>query len=131
MAALWRFRCYRSADGEDMIRTWYEAESQKVKAKFVSRLKMLAQLPRNEWHETLFKELHGNCAGIAEIRFKADNVQRRPLGFRSEDDEFTLLFCAIEKGRFVPKNACEIALGRKAEVLADGSRTNALWLALE
>jgi hypothetical protein len=121
-----------SASGKDEIRAWYEAQTPKVRAKFVSRIKTLAQLPRNEWHETLFKELHGNCAGMAEIRFKAGNVQQRPLGFRSGDDEFTLVFCAIEKSnRFDPRNACEVALRRKDEVLADRSRANDLWLALE
>jgi hypothetical protein len=132
MALRWRFRCYLTQAGDDDVRAWYESETKQVQAKFASRLKTLGQLPRNEWHETLFKELHGKCAGIAEIRFKADNVQQRPLGFRSGESEFTILFCATEKSdRFIPRNACEIALARRVEVLANRRRTNALWLALE
>lgn len=126
------FRCYVSAKGRDEIEAWYASASKKVRAKFLSRLKMLANLPWDEWNEPLYKKLHGNCAGLGEIRFFADNVQQRPLGFRSGENEFTLLFCATEKGgNFVPSNACEKALSRKDEVLVSKERTNALWLALE
>jgi hypothetical protein len=98
----------------------------------MSRLKGLAQLEMGEWNENLFKRLQGDCDGLAEIRFKGDGVQQRPLGFRSDKHEFTILFSAKEKGgKFVPKSACEIALRRKNEILNDGRQTNALWLALE
>jgi hypothetical protein len=74
----------------------------------------------------------GPCAGLAEIRFKADNVQQRPLGFHSGSQEFTILFWATEKGgKFVPLSACETALRRKAEVLGNKDRADDLWLALE
>ena len=66
------------------------------------------------------------------MRFFVDKVQQRPLGFRSGPSEFTLLFFATEKSeKLVPNNACQIALGRKAEVLKDRKKTNAIWLALE
>lgn len=62
----------------------------------------------------------------------AENVQQRPLGYVSGNGEFTILFWAIEKGdKFVPKSACDIALKRKNEVLANRSRANDLWMALE
>ena len=132
MTVLWSFRCYRSADGTDQVRAWYDSGSKQLQARFLSRLKTLAQLGRNEWHENLYKPLHGVCDGLGEIRFKADNVQQRPLGFRSGDFEFTILFCAKEKGgKFVPLSACKKALARKDEILKDGSQTNALWLVLE
>jgi hypothetical protein len=132
MSLQWSFRCYVSSDGTDVIRSWYDAQRKKVRAKFLSRLKTLAGLPPDEWHETLFKNLHGECKGISEIRFKADGVQHRPLGYRSGKLEFTLLFCAIEKGgKFVPLSACEIAQRRKNKSKKDRSATNALWLALE
>lgn len=132
MARLWTFRCYVSPDGADEIRRWYEGQTKKVQAKFLSRIRALAQLPFNEWHGILYKTLHGECLGLGEIRFKADNIQQRPLGFRSGKSEFTILFCAIEKSdRFSPRNACETALDRKAEVVKSKERTNALWLALE
>jgi hypothetical protein len=67
-----------------------------------------------------------------EIRFKGDNVQQRPLGFRSGESEFTILFWATEKGgKFVPKNACERALRRKEQIQKGEASTNALWVVLE
>ena len=132
MAVLWSFRCYRSADGTDQVKAWYDGGSKQLRAKFISRMKTLGQLARNEWHENLYKTLHGECDGLAEIRFFADKVQQRPLGFHSGGAEFTILFCAKEKGgKFVPLSACAKAIARKDEVLIDRSRTNALWLVLE
>ena len=132
MPVLWTFWCYLSTDGEDVIRAAYEQENRKVQAKFLSRLKGLAGLPFEEWNDNLHKALHGECAGVSEVRFFADNVQQRPLGFRSGDSEFTLLIWAKEKGgKFVPRSACATALARKTEVLESRERTVALWLALE
>lgn len=93
---------------------------------------MLAQIPFDEWNENLHKTLHGECSGLGEVRFESGNVQFRPLGFRSGEFEYTILFCALEKeGKFDPKTACKMALDRKAEVLECEERTNDLWLALE
>ena len=132
MTVLWDFRCYRSANGTDEVRAWYDGGSKQLRARFLSRMRTLTQLARNEWHENLYKTLHGECDGLGEIRFVADKVQQRPLGFHSGDAEFTILFCAKEKGgKFVPLSACEKAIVRRNEVLKDRSRTNALWLALE
>lgn len=132
MTILWSFRCYRSADGTDEVRAWYDGGSKQLRARFLSRMRTLAQLARNEWHENLYKTLHGECSGLGEIRFIADKVQQRPLGFHSGDAEFTILFCAKEKGgKFVPLRACEKAIARRDEVLKNRSRTNALWLVLE
>jgi hypothetical protein len=95
-------------------------------------LKILARLPKAQWHEGYFKKLSGSCEGLWEIRFEADNVQQRPLGFHIAESEFVILYWAREKGdKFVPKKACEIALERKAEVLKNGNLKHALWLALE
>lgn len=132
MAVLWTFRCYRSPDGTDEIKSWYDGESRKVQAKFFSRLRSLARLPVEEWNENFYKKLRGDCAGLGEIKFFADNVQHRPLGYRSGKNEFTILFCATEKGgKFVPLSACARALARKSELQELRGRTNALWLVLE
>ena len=129
---LWSFRCYRSADGTDEVKAWFDGGSKQLRSRFISRMKTLAQLPRNEWHDNLFKTLHGECDGLGEIRFEADKVQQRPLGFHSGNAEFTILFCAKEKGgRFVPLSACKKAITRRDEVLKNRSQTNALWLALQ
>lgn len=132
MPVRWDFRCYISPDGTEEIRSWYDKRSKKVQAKFHSRIKTLANLDLSEWNEVLYKPLHGNCRGLSEIRFKAGDVQHRLLGFRSGEKEYTILYCATEKGgKFVPLSACAKALTRKTEVLNPGNQTNAIWLALE
>ena len=132
MPLLWVFRHYVDENGLSDVRATYESGSKELRARFLSRLRTLAQLPPNEWHETYCKALVGPCTGLSEIRFKADKVQQRPLGFRSGQHEFTILFWAKEKNsRFVPLSACERALRRKAEVLGNKDRADDLWIALE
>jgi len=114
------------------IRGVYDSGAAQLRGKFLSRLKCLGQLDISEWRLPAFRELHDECAGLGEVRFKANGVQQRPLGFRSGSAEFTLLFWATEKSnRFVPRDACRIALERRDDVIAGRKLTDALWLALE
>ncbi len=134
MPETWSFKCYVSLAGVDEVRAAYDAHSRQAQTKFLSKLKMLAQKPYEEWciGGILARDLHGPCAGLREIKFKADGVQQRPLGYRSGDHEFTLLFWAHEKGgRWVEKNACEKAHERKKEAEGSKDRSHDLWLALE
>ncbi len=130
--ALWTFRYYIRPNGGSDVREAYERGGKELQARFLSRMRILAQLPQREWHDTYYKTLSGPCDGLAEVRFKASGVQQRPLGFHSGDHQFTFLFWATERNRrFVPPSACATALARKAEVLRERDRTDALWLALE
>lgn len=135
MALISSFSYYGEKSAEAIksdIRDTYEEGTPRLKARTLSRLKILAGLPRAQWHEGYFKKLSGPCEGLWEIRFEVDNVQQRPLGFHVTETEFLILFWAREKGgKFVPNKACEIALKRKAEVLKNGNLKHALWLALE
>jgi hypothetical protein len=132
LGLLWKYRCYVSADGKDRIRETYDRKSKKKKARFRARLHLLAQIEDAQWHAGYYKKLQGDGDGLWELRFEADNVQQRPLGFKLGDHEFTILFWAEEiNDRFVPPNACETALRRKADVLNDRSRSCELWLVLE
>jgi hypothetical protein len=132
MSVLWVFRHYVDLNGFSDVRSTWERGDKQLKAKFLSRLRILAQLTQDEWHDTYHKALSGSCDGLSELRFKANGVQQRPLGFHSGYREFTILVWATEKGgRFVPRSACATALGRKAEVLRERNRADDLWLALE
>lgn len=114
------------------MKATYDDGSGQLRARFLSRVKILAQLPRSEWHDVYFKNLSGPCDGLSEIRFKADGVQQRPLGFHLSDLEFVILFWAEERGgKFAPRSACEVASKRKQEILSGKSHRYALWLALE
>ena len=135
MPLLWSFRCFISDQGADVFREWHDGQlkaDKRVCAKFLSRLQTLASLSYEDWKLPLFRQLRGEADGISEIRFEVGNVQYRPLGCFSGKNEYTLLFPAIEKGsRFDPKSSIKTAQTRKNEILADRSRTHALWLALE
>ena len=125
MAVVWTFRTYVSARGEAEVPTWYDLQTLKVQATFDQRLRTLQQMEISEWRDPYSKRLKGKCDGLIEIRFLADRVQHRPLGwFGPSQREFTILFCAREIGdRFDPPNACEVALGRKHEAIYDPRAT--------
>jgi hypothetical protein len=126
----WRYRCHVAEDGNDTIREWYERQSQECRRKFLVRAQGLRGLPLPEWEVPLFRWLRREGQGLGEVRFKADRVQQRILGFRGpESDLFTFLYPAKEKGeKFVPRNAIEIAQGLKSAVLASKDRSNECWL---
>jgi hypothetical protein len=105
-------------------------QSPRCRAKFLSRVRFLAQTPRSGWRREPFDVLHGYDLG--EVRFNADGVEHRPLGFFSPGMIFTIVICAVEKGRkFEPKNAPAIAENRKREIENDASRCCLFWLPLE
>jgi hypothetical protein len=128
------FRYYDAKGRKGDIKSTFANGSTQLKARFKSRLLILSQLPKNEWHAEYCKALSGEADGLWELRFKADGLMQRPLGFHSDHNEFTLIFWAIEKsGKFVPKSACQTALAWKSESLRDWSATDGVsgWLPLE
>ena len=120
---------YFSDDGSEEIKAVYDGGSKELKAKFLSRVTHLRSLGIQNWREPHFKPLHGECSGLFEIRFKADRVQQRPIGYFLEDNKFVILFWAIEKGgKFVPKSACKTANARKKLVQSHGEKAKLLWV---
>jgi Phage derived protein Gp49-like (DUF891) len=131
LLSLWKFRYYAGENGGSGFRDEFETISTQCRARFRSKLFTLAQLPPVEWREPLFKVLKGQD-GISEIRFEADRVAQRPLGFLSAEMEYTLLLWAQEKSdHFIPRNACEIAKTRRIACINDRSLTRELWFSLE
>src|SRR5579859_6317935 len=98
MGPWWTFRCYIDAKGVDVIDEWHQAQPDGLQAKFDTRAKYLRQQPRALWIRPYFETLHGEGAGLGEIRFEWKNVQYRPLGVASGEREFTLLSIAHERG---------------------------------
>jgi hypothetical protein len=130
MPVLWAIRSYVSERGVDEIRNWYSGQTARCRAKFLSRIRFLAQTPRSGWKREPFDVLHGYDLG--EVRFNADGVEHRPLGFFSPAMTFTIVICAAEKGgKFVPRGAPDIAENRKREIEIDGKRCCRFWLPLE
>lgn len=122
---IWTIRCYKSESDRNQIKEWYDEQSAAVQAAFDSALSYLENQERTAWVRPKCSALKGDaCKGLFEIRFKADKKQIRPLGyFGPSENEFTILFCAIEKGdQFVPKDACKTASKRRASVELDKSK---------
>lgn len=115
MAKYWTFRDYVAPDGENLIHTWLnQLRPKQAKARINTRLLYFEALERlNEPHA---KTLEGECAGLLELRIKAE-VQYRLLScYGPGRGEVTILYGAIERGdRFEPTSACSIALARKAQ----------------
>jgi hypothetical protein len=132
--ARWAFKCY-AAPGSDLdeIRSWHDAlRDKRARTKFFSRLRSLRTLPIQEWRLPLYRELHGDCAGLGEVRFDAGNVVYRILGFHLGAN-FVLVFPAEEKGgKLRPLSACETGLKRIAEIRQNPEIARDLdWLAFE
>ena len=122
---IWTFRCYCASAGKrDVIRDWYDSESPEAQAEFDNAIDFLRQRQRQEWKRPQFDLLRANCAGLGEIRIRANSVQHRIIGFFGPKHlEFTLLLAAKEKDRkFIPKGACLTAQRRKLEVESDPTR---------
>ena len=106
-----------------------EYQAEYGRATFDQRLRFLAYSPLQDWKPPYSRKLKGKCDGLVEIRFKADNVQQRPLGFFGVSRmTFTLLFWATEKNdKFVSKDACIIANRRRVQVEKDESTFSRVW----
>src|SRR5215210_9594396 len=109
MARCWTFRDYVAPSGENLIHTWLNERPKKAKVRINTRLLYFEALVRiNEPHA---KTLEGECAGLLELRIKAEVQYRLLCCYGPGRGEITILFGAIERGdRFEPASACSIAL---------------------
>lgn len=114
----WTFRCYCAS--RDVIRQWYDNQTPEAQAEFDAALHYLKQRSQSEWERPWFGQLSRECSGLGEIRFSANRVEHRVIGYYGPKGwrmHFTLLMPAKEKDRkFVPSNACATALRRMTEV---------------
>lgn len=121
----WTFRSYFDSRKVSSAFAWYNSGTPEMRAKFISRLKFLAAAPRDKWVRPLFDVLSGECRGLGEVRFKANKIEHRPLGFFSPGNVFTFVFFAIEKGgSFEPKSACKVGLLNKEEIKKKPERSH-------
>ncbi|WP_429344061.1 hypothetical protein [Paraburkholderia sp. GAS42] len=98
-------------------------------AKCDERLRYLRDQPPSGWHDPHAKKLDSSrdhdCKDIYEVRFKANGIQHRPMGyFGPAADEFTIVIWATHKGsQYDPSNFCERAKRRWDEHRAGGCTT--------
>lgn len=117
------FKTFITEGGDHVFDLWYRTLLPEAQAKFDTRIEYLRDTPAHQWNPKCAKHLT-DSDGIYEIRFHADRIQYRPLGFFGpKRQDFTLAFPATEKGdKFVPKDAIEHAETRKKIVLKDHQR---------
>ena len=122
--ANWRFRCYVVEDDLDVLDKWRQDHGgeDRLLAKLDTQLRFLQQQPRDKWIRPHFDTLSNDCAGLGELRLQHKNVQHRIIGFASGREEYTWLFAAKEiGGKFVPRDTCPTAQGRRTAVTSNRS----------
>jgi hypothetical protein len=109
-------------DGGDVVARWYElmVGRPKVRAKFDARMTYLRQQPREGWVREPYDTLRD---GVGEVRFKAEGMWYRPIGFFGPGrNEFTFLIFATKTSEFDPVNAIDMAVERKGIVELEPQR---------
>ena len=114
----WRFRTYVSETGRGEVQKHIDALDVEAAEFFRAAVRWLAPMPASEWHEPKAKKLHG-YKELYEIRFKANGVQQRPIGFFGpESNQFTILIWATHKQRvYKPAEALDTADRRRKAVV--------------
>ena len=123
MTVQWTFKQFKSATGERTVREWYVNATNEAKVEFKIKLKFLQTRPIEEWGlpraNPAFKRLTDDLSRFGEIRFRANNVQHRPIGTFTGQGEFTILYFATEKNnKFVPKRQVLVSILNTRKQLA-------------
>lgn len=111
----WRFRDYCSPAGNNLIEGWYQNLPEEAQVEFDVVLKTLSIT--EDWRGMAeFKAL--GIDGLCEIRFKALNVQYRPLGYFGPGvKSFSIYVGCKKKGSvYTPPDAFDLADKRKGRV---------------
>jgi hypothetical protein len=120
---LFKFRTYVSATGRTEVQDIVNNLDPVVVELFLGRIRYLANTEKLAWHEPEAKKLQG-VKEIYEIRFKAENVQYRPLGvFGPSDGDFTIRIRSNKKQNvYKPANAIKTS-DKRRKLIIDGQAT--------
>jgi hypothetical protein len=117
--SLWTFYDFRDARGINLVRQWLDKLPPKARAKINTRILFMMAIP--VWPEQYVSAMVG-WPGLVELRVGSSGSQYRPLGFYGpRRREFTIVHCAIEKGK-LPSRVLEVADEHRRIVLASASR---------
>lgn len=102
-------------NGKLLVSEWLAAQSEEVQEAFLGRMKFLRSLPGNAWDRPYVGQLRwASCKGLFEIVVSVQNVEHRPVGYFSGQQEFTIVAFATERDRKLePLTTCEVAQKRK------------------
>ena len=128
---LWTFQTFVSETGRNDVQDEIDGLSDEVLQHFSTPIRHLAVCQSRDWHNPpanpRAKKLH-SVRDIYEIRFKARNVQYRPLGFFGPGEgQFTILVWCTKKGeKYNPSRAIDTAKERKTLVESGSASTRHL-----
>ena len=111
-----------AGSGRGVMSEWYEYLPLEAQRTFEDRLNYLANSPMSSWVRPMYAPAKKG-SGLGKIRFKADRIEYRPLGFFGPGgQQFTLLIGAQERDRkLIPRDAVKQAMRRRDLIIADGS----------
>lgn len=126
------FFCYCSENGKCDVLDDYNSASPSIQAGLDAALDYLKNLRRDKWtnprkHAARLDKQ--DWPDFYEIRFFADKVQQRPIGFFGrQPDEFTfVLWCIEQNGRLKPKSWFNTCNSRRLAILDSTATTKDLY----
>ena len=113
----WKFTVYVSSTGRSDVQDEVNRLNVEALERFAAAVRYLAITPKSEWNEPKAKKLTG-YKELYEIRFIANNVQLRPIGyFGPEAYQFTILIWATHKQNvYKPSDAFGSSIRRKKAI---------------
>ncbi len=100
---MWNFKCYETLNGKKEVQSTFDSGSDELKANCLLAIEYLQVREKQDWtnpRNYAAKLTAGEgYRDFYEIRFKADKVMQRPIGYFGPGvNEFTILIWATEKG---------------------------------
>ncbi|MGD0961737.1 MAG: hypothetical protein ABSB19_18150 [Methylomonas sp.] len=115
-----KIKCYVANSGKNEVQDVYNNGSEELKAGFEVAISYLKEMSRQHWSRPDAHRLNKvkGFKDFYEIRFRADKLQQRPIGFFWPDDNhFTILIWATEKGnKLNPESWHEKCAKRKSDI---------------
>lgn len=130
---MWNIRCYSASSGKNEVQGTYDKGADDLRAGLSVALEYLRMQDRQDWARPKAARLDKNKTfrDYYEIRFKAGNLQQRPIGyFGPGSNDFTILIWATEKGnKLLPPTWFDIAERRRKQI--ESGECDAPFLILE
>ncbi|MFM0115657.1 hypothetical protein [Paraburkholderia nemoris] len=127
---MWLLKTYVNQAGKCDVREGYERGTDDLQAAFDVQMEFLCEQPRHGWTRPKAAKLTVNKGfrDYFEVRIFADRVQQRPIGyFGPNNNDFTLLLWAIEKGdKLIPSGWHSKADSRR-DAISNGTASAVPW----
>ncbi len=127
---MWLLKAFQNQAGKCDTKEAYQRGSDDLQAAFDVQMEFLCTRPRQEWSRPQAAKLRikKGFRDYFEVRIFADRAQQRPIGyFGPENNDFTFLLWAVEKGDKLYPEAWHSKCDTRRESLHAGSATAVPW----